>query len=447
MGSNRRNLFWTLAHIGLGFLCTITPFALIVWFYFIFIANIGKSIKQLSIKRPALFIMLFTYLISFEVLDRMAKTSPFIPYELSKYLLIVMGLIGLGYSGLKSTKGIWLFVLMLPSIFYSLSGERNTGDILSNLLGPLSLGLVFAFSEDLNVRTGMFLSRLLKLIWLPCVATLAYTIIKTPDFDNIVFSLKAQFDTTAGFSSNQVSTILGLGFFLGVLSLFNVWKFAGNRFLDILLVTGFLFQGLLSFSRGGIVVAVFCVVLGVFLIGNNKTNTSRLALNKGTLIILVLILTPVVYGVFRYANKLTDGNLLLRYSGETNGTLAGSKEKSLNTLTTGRVVIMNGDFRLWVQNPLLGAGVGDSRYSRDVARGHPPHVEISRLLGEHGVFGLVYIIIIFNTGLKLWKQRNQKINSGIVVLLFTFAILTTFHAAMRTFTTPLLLAVAVLKYE
>ena len=110
--SNKRNLFWTIFHIVLGFVCTITPFALIGWFYFILIANINKGISLLRQGKAIFFIALFSYLISFEVLDRMAKTSPFIPYELGKYMLIVMGVVGIIFLGLRSQKGILMVMLI-----------------------------------------------------------------------------------------------------------------------------------------------------------------------------------------------------------------------------------------------------------------------------------------------------------------------------------------------
>jgi hypothetical protein len=113
MASDRRNLFWTLVHIGLGFVCTLTPFFLIGWFYLILVANLGKSLNLLSQKKPANFFMLFSYLISFEVLDRMAKTSPFIPYELGKYFLVLMGILGIIFLGVRSQKGILMVILIL----------------------------------------------------------------------------------------------------------------------------------------------------------------------------------------------------------------------------------------------------------------------------------------------------------------------------------------------
>ena len=161
--SNKRNLFWTIFHIVLGFVCTITPFALIGWFYFILIANINKGISLLRQRKAIFFIALFSYLISFEVLDRMAKTSPFIPYELGKYLLVTMGILGITFFWIRSQKGIIMALIITPALFYDFSYQREIADIINYYLGPLAVGLGIAFSDKIKI-TQEKLDQILKLI-------------------------------------------------------------------------------------------------------------------------------------------------------------------------------------------------------------------------------------------------------------------------------------------
>ncbi len=206
---NKKNLWWTIFHILLGALCTINAFGLVIWFYLIFVLNFGKSFRLLSSKNITFFLLLFSYLISFEVLDRMAKTSPYIPYELGKYMLVFMGIMGIYIYGIKSMRGFIMFLMILPALFYDFSGLRNNFDIINYLLGPLAIGLGITFVDKINIREES-LDLILKSIYWTCLSSLIYTFIKTPDFDEIEFTLKAQFETTGGHSSNQVSTILGL---------------------------------------------------------------------------------------------------------------------------------------------------------------------------------------------------------------------------------------------
>jgi hypothetical protein len=441
MATDRQNLFWTLAHIGLGFVCTLTPFALIVWFYFIFATNFFKASSLLQKKKPAFFLMFFSYLISFEVLDRMAKTSPFIPYELGKYFLVLMGLLGLISLGVRSQKGIWMLLLLIPSLFFSVSGERDLKDIISNFIAPLAVALGIAFSYKSAVTENNF-NQILKLIWLGCLASLSYTYIRTPDFDDIVFSLKANFDTTAGHSSNQVATILGLGVFLSFYSVFKNLKYSGNRLFDFIILAGFMIQGLLSFSRGGMITGVLGAVLLVFLSLNNTTNSKK----TNFVVPLAIISFLFLYGAFYLANSITGGNLLLRYKGESQGTLVGSKEKTLDHFVTGRLGIFEGDLELWSNHLLLGVGVGDSKYMRTIMNGEPPHIELSRLFAEHGLLGFIYALFWFTLPLLVWYDAPQRSNTKVIlVILLLIGLITTFHAAMRTFVTPLFMILGSLK--
>ena len=448
MTSNRRNLHWTIAHIVLGFLCTLTPFALIGWLYLIFISNVGNTISYLSKNKPELFLSLFSYLISFEVLDRMAKTSPFVPYELSKYLLVLMGFLGVFYLGIRSQKGIWMIFFITPALFYDFSGDRIFSDFINYYLAPLSVGLGVAFANKLPIKENA-LNQILKLIFWGCLASLIFTYIKTPDFENIEFRLVANFETTGGHSSNQVSTILGLGMFLSFYSFFNRLNFSGNRVLDVLLLAGFAFQGLLSFSRGGMLVGVLGIMLMLFLPQVRLSRQSifaRIQAKKSVIVGFFAILS--LYLIFEFANSITGGNLLLRYQGETQGTLLGTKKVTTDLLVAGRLGILEKDFALFFKYPLTGVGLGVSPYLRDLGEVKvAAHVEVSRLFADHGILGVFYILILFFIPWSSWRSNHRSVFRNIFLVLTLIALLSTFHAAMRTFVTPLFLILGVLKIK
>jgi hypothetical protein len=440
MATDRRNLFWTLAHIGIGFLCTFTPFALIGWFYLILFTNFFKSYNLLGRKKPALFLTLFSYLISFELLDRMAKTSPFIPYELSKYFLVLVGILGILKLGIRSNRGLLMAFLVTPAIFYDLSNQRVYYDIINYYLGPLSVGLSIAFADKLKI-SETHLKNILKVIWLACISSLIFTVIKTPDFEDITFDLGANFATTAGHSSNQVSTVLGLGMFLSFCSINKRWNFSGNRLLDLIIFAAFTFQGLLSFSRGGMMVGAVGILIMHFKleVQRGKLQTT----NNSKKFIFGIISLFLLYGVFEIANNITGGNLLLRYQGETAGTLRGTKEVTVDHFVTGRLGIFEQDFNLWINNIYTGVGVGASRFLRDLGKvGAAPHVELSRLLADHGILGLIYAILFFvKLPFDAWNNNSNSRNRVLIMVLILVAILTTFHAAMRTFVTPLFIII------
>lgn len=448
MAYDQKNLFWTLVHMSLGFLCTITPFALIGWLYFIFISNFGKSISLLVQRKPAFLLMLFSYVISFEVLDRMAKTSPYIPYELGKYLLVLMGLLGVFHLGIRSKKGVWMILLISPALFYDLSGQRLFFDFINYYLAPLSVGLGIAYANRLPI-SKVTLNQVLKFIFWGCLASLVFTYVKTPDFENIEFRLGANFDTTGGHSSNQVSTILGLGLFLSFYSLINRLNFSGNSLLDGIILAGFAFQGLLSFSRGGMLVGAMGIILLLVLPQNRASIQSRLGFRNNKKSIFVgLFVVISLYFIFEIANSISGGNLLLRYQGETQGTLLGSKKVTSDHLLSGRLGILEKDFALFFKYPLTGVGLGVSQYLRDpegikIAA----HVELSRFFADHGILGLLFSIFFFLIPYNSWQLNKKSVHQNILFVLLIIAIATTFHAAMRTFITPLFFILGVLKIK
>jgi hypothetical protein len=92
----------------------------------------------------------------------------------------------------------------------------------------------------------------------------------------------------------------------------------------------------------------------------------------------------------------------------------------------------------------FGVGAGASRFLRGHLNGTVAHVELSRLLAEHGVFGLVYFLILCWIGIKLFKSNPNPMLKGILIAFYLVAIYTSFHAAMRTFVTPALIGLSLL---
>ncbi len=373
----------------------------------------------------------------------MAKTSPFIPQELGKYFLVIMGFLGLLAVGVRYANGILMALLVTPAVFYDFSGIRPSYDIINTYLAPLAVGLGVAFAYRLSI-TFLQLNSILKFSWWAILASLVFTFIKTPDFDDIQFSLSANFQTTAGHSSNQVSTVLGLGMFLSFYSVFKRMNFSGNRIIDILILFGFTFQGLLSFSRGGMVVGVVGIVMLLFASESNDSGKIR----SKSITIGILALTAL-YGAFEFANNITGGNLLLRYQGETAGTMLGTKEITVDRFVTGRLGIFEQDINLWKQYIVSGVGAGASRFLRDSqVVGVAAHVELSRLLADHGLLGLLYAVFFFiRLPLNIIQTKDNSKHKIILLALMTIAILSTFHAAMRTFVTPLFMILGVLKIK
>lgn len=335
-----------------------------------------------------------------------------------------------------------MVLLLIPALFYDLSGRVVESDIRFNLLGTFNIGLaIWYFYRQKFTAKGLY--QLIILLVLPLVSALAFTVFKTPDLDSIEFSLGANFETTGGFGSNQVSSAFGLGMLLTFFLWLNRISITGKRWLDLALFMLFTFQGLLSFSRGGMIGGVVGIVIVLFfisLVSKNSPVYIQLKQAKKYFIpaLAFLILSVVV------ANNVTQGSLLLRYQGETGGTLAGTKEKTINTITTNRFDIFISDLALFEESGIMGVGAGASKYLRTEHNGMITHVEASRLVAEHGLLGLVYIFIVFYLIVRVYKSPNENLFKGI---LFSFIIIgwyTTFHAATRTYISPLLMGLSMI---
>lgn len=432
--------FWVVFHILLGVVSTLTPWILIAWYYLVLISSFVVFTRKERVNYSLSFLLV--YLVSFEIFARIVNTSPFISYEQSKYLTFILCTLGIlnGYG--KGKKGIWLIVVLIPGLLIDYSGMVTYPYLIFDLLGPINLGLAVWFFSMQRFTPGGFLT-ILRLLVYPIISSLFFTFIKTPDLDSIEFELGANFETTGGFGSNQVSVLFGLGIFLMFLFIIFKWRFTNNFWLDSLLLLGFAFQGLLSFSRGGIIGGVVGIIAVIFILkkgGKNKNVFQNVPKIGRYLIPSVLILTLSFYVV----NEITDGLLLMRYSGETSGTLAGAKEKSIDTFTSSRMGIAEEDFELFAKYPILGSGAASSRYLRVDHYGTSPHVELSRLFAEHGLLGIVYIILV---GILIRDIYRRPGNTMVKSVLFGFAILaiyTTFHSATRTYITPLLFGLALI---
>lgn len=440
---NKYPLIWIVFHIGLGLSATISPIPVIFWFYLVLISSAGLILKRS--KSPFILISVLLYLISFELLARMARTSPFIPYELGKYLLCAGMIWGIFKYKTNGNLGWIMFFCLIPSMFIDVTSQVVGSDLVFNILGPINVALVVVFFYRQQIST-LQLSHLLRLIVYPMLGVLGYTIIKSPDFKDVEFALGANVDWSGGFGSNQVSTLFGLGAFFIFILMINRWKFSGNLLVDAMVLFAFSFQGLLTFSRGGMLGAVLGIaVILFFLRGASASDKLKYKLPKIGKFVLPAILVAVI--AYVAVDEITGGMLSLRYQGETMGTLAGSKVKSLNTVTTGRFEIFEGDIALWADHFLLGVGAGASRFIRETMTGTVAHVELSRLLAEHGLLGFIYFFLLCRLGFQLFRSSPNPLIRGILISLFVVAMYTTFHAAMRTFVTPALIGLSLLSIK
>lgn len=422
-------------HVLVGATATVTRLSVVALFYTAVLSFGPRLFLQSGIRNYLPYALV--YLASFDVIGRMAGCSPLIPYELSKYLMLTITTLGILVEGSYTSKGLIMLLLLIPSLLFDLSGEVMWFDIVNNGLGPiiLSLSVIYFWGKRFNI--GQFLI-ILNLILYTSIMVLSFAYLKTPDYDDISFDLSANFQTSGGFGSNQVSTILGLGSYILLIYLLIGKKLTSSKYIDYLLLFGFVFQGLLTFSRGGMIGIVISAAIFIAYIYLSRKSSKIIHIKRKRVVIYILAGAFMLVTAFLVVDNLSNNALSLRYRGETAGTISGAKEKNINTLTSNRYGIFIGDLDLWTKNPLFGVGVGASKYLRAQLQGVVAHVELSRLLADHGMLGAIFFILWISLYFNIVKKNPDTLPRAIFVSLFILAIYTSFHASMRTYVTPLL---------
>jgi hypothetical protein len=426
-----------IVHVSLAILSLISNVFVIGFVYisiFYFLKDYSKANNNYFRRLVVLKLLLYTG--SFEMICRILHCSPFIPYEFSKYLFSIVLLMVVINFRVDQKSSILPIVILLISVVLSYVMNENKsqfGNVVFNILGPFNVALFLLTFNRFEI-TDVW--PILNAVLYPLIVVWVYCFFRTPDFESLNLTRNASNASTGGFGSNQVSTALGLAVFVIFLFIFSGRNFSGYFYLDLIVLVGISVQGLLSLSRGGMMGGVLAIVL--FILGN-LTSKSHGG-NKMRLFFFLSIMSLSLWGV----NKLTSGIVVDRYLGKTEGVIAGTKEVNLNSITTGRYNIFNEDLEIWYNNVFVGVGVGNSVYLH--TNEALAHSELSRLLGEQGLIGGLFFLVWGYLCFISYRRQPTVFGKFFVLACTTLAFFTTFHAAMRTFVTPVLTVLAILIY-
>jgi len=411
-------LTFIFLHIALGFVIYYVPFSsklisFLVVFLSIFLVLFSKN-KVLAV------LLTCAYVATSDVFFRM--TGGLFFYELHKYLLIVLVLIGFIFDQVK-VKGqmylVYVGLLLLTIVFTAYDYNDEVRKMIAfNLAGPVSLGFVAFYFYKKKV-TMQQLSKVLFYALLPIISLVVYLFLYTPSIKDSVTGTASNFATSGGFGPNQVATILGVGMFiLFSRLLFN--KFKGIKSILELALFGYIsFRGLVTFSRGGIITAVIAIVLLIVLTYLRGHKTFR---NK----VLMVIFSSVLLGVsvWLFASNRTSGLIENRYANQN----AIGVEKQ--DVSTGRKDLFLTEVEAFIESPIIGIGVGKNKEYRFDKTGRiaASHNEISRLLAEHGSLGILALSILVFVPLLLRVENSKNI---YFYSFFIMWLLTINHSAMR----------------
>jgi hypothetical protein len=368
--------------------------------------------------------LLLVYYLGFELFGRMLGCSPIIPWESGKYIAIPLLMFGIiSFNKPRLSPGIWLILLSLPGVLiYIFTENFDYNNLIFNYFGLLGilLGMIYFKNLIIDKEHLIIMSRL---IIMPLLSVLTYIIIASPDLEQIDFGNEANVATTGGFGSNQVSTLLGIGFFIPLILYIMNFRLFPQNYLNLLIIFLFLLRGFLTFSRGGIYVPTIATLLPFIVFKKN------IPVHKYFRYLILGIL--IFGGIFIYSNQLTNNALKKRYSIEEEEKNNMTRDEVINEYTTGRFNILKNDLEIWSKHPVWGIGVGMSKYYHK--GGRTAHIELSRLLAEHGLMGLIIAIFLFIViPIREVLRRKDLMEKLWSSALFIIAILSTFHSATRT---------------
>lgn len=432
--STKEYIFLLLLHVLIGFvLFLFKPFSFI-YSHGVILIGLLWVFRNRNIGEEALLVC--AYIVGSELLVKMTKG--YFIWEYAKYAIIIILLLGMYFRGIsKNAIPYWIFLLLLvPGIIigiYELAGEeRIRQSIIFNILGPITLVIssLYCYQRPISLEKLM---QVLLFMALPIVSSMVYSILYTPDMKEIMIHTGSNFATSGGYGPNQVATFFGMGMFVFFVRIL----FSSPNFILLLInlsVTLLLaYRALITFSRGGLITGIIIILF--FLLFTYFKGNSIVRVKVSSLFILLGI---GLFSIWLYSILLTGGLIEKRYKNQD----ALGREKE--SVFTGREKILRGELALFLEKPILGGGVGvgtkyrEEHFDQNIAS----HNEISRMLAEHGLLGIIGLMILGFTPLILYAENRHHF---FLLSFMLFWFLTLNHTAMRVAMPAFVYSLALLK--
>ena len=322
----------------------------------------------------------------------------------------------------------YLYILLLiPSVFTAGYADLNEiiGHTSFNLSGPIVLCVACLYFYNRKIEKEQFEKMVYNII-LPLISACAVVVLKIRTLATITFTTDSNKLLSGGFGPNQVSAIFGFGFAI----LFIAWlvrvKITKSHFLDLVVGLVFLGFALLSFSRGGVVTAIVSIVAAMFMLIVSGENVKAVK----QIINLLLIFAVLGSATWVIIDNFSGGVLSLRYEKAINADPDNVNTGLINT--TGRAEIANEDLKIFLNNPVFGVGPGmaTSIRSEDLGQTWAAHTEFSRLLAEHGFFGIICVLTLIISPVLAFKNKTPE-GKTIAIAMIVLSLSTMLHMAMR----------------
>lgn len=423
-----------LIHIGIAFAIFYIP--LLSKFFALLLAILGTYyiIKNNNSNNEVLYVS--AYLVGIEVFLRM--TGGNLNNEYIKTLVSLFMLLGFVLSGFsKNSIVYWFyFLFLIPGLLITMGSQEIDLEIRKaitfNISGPVCLGLsaIYCYQRAITYKQ---LQNIIVLLGLPVITILVYLLLYHPSVKDVVTGTQSNFATSGGFGPNQVATVLGLGMFVFFCQMVFLSQSKRMFLLNAFLFVVCSYRAIVTFSRGGVITAFGMIVL-VLIITYLFSNNS----GKSKVRWIVILSGIMIVSIWTYSAIQTSGLINKRYANQD----AAGREKS--DRLGGREAVMGTELALFQENPILGIGIGMGKSYREhiIGKEVASHNEITRLLAEHGLFGIFILLILLLTPFVLFLMNYQNI---YFFSFYVFWLLTINHAAMRIAAPAFVYALTLLK--
>ena len=430
---NLRVMFFLLAHMPLAYVMEAVP--LIATAHALLVLLLGLRWALLGRTRQVMFTL--CYVAGAEVLWRMTEARLF--WEYGKYAIGLIAFAALIAElrrmdpprRLRGVSPVLLLVAIVPAMVLAVLdlGLAGAVDPISFNLSAyvaLAFSALFFWARPVDRRTA---AGMLVAIMAPVAGILFLATYNTiTQFDFYSFKNAASSLRSGGFGANQVSNTLSLGALAGFILIILLPRARGARAFIALLMVAMLVQAMLTFSRGGVYTFILsALVFGLHLLRTPVARGRFLLLSVAFIVIIAAFIFPSL-------DQFTGGSLTVRYQ---------------ETSTTGRLEIAQADMLAFRDSPIIGVGVGESVFYHEYYMGDAlaPHTEFTRLLAEHGVFGIFILALMGWMLLKRYLDNEPGPGRAMSAAMAVWTLTVMIHSATRIAAVPLVFALALVAWQ
>lgn len=420
--TNDSYVFLVLLHLVIGVCVYYVPLFPKLYFVVTSLYFLAKVLSAPNHSKTMWVLFGCAYIAAAESLFRMTGGSFF--YEFSKYYIILLILIGMFFKGISGNGYAYFIylILLIPSVFVAsttlgvdLDFRKSIAFVLS---GPICLGASALYCYEKRITQEQLL-QILACLTFPVLSMMMYLFMYNPSIKEVLKGTGSNFEASGGFGPNQVATLLGLAMVTLTVRFFLKSPSFFLKVFNLTLLGLVSFRALVTFSRGGVVTAILMIIVFlVILYGSSKYRQRQKIVGSLTLLAVGIIITWAIT-----ANQ-TDGLIENRYTNKN------AKGVEKDDVSTGRVDLFTREFEGFLRHPFLGVGANGMKQIRLEEEGEiiASHNEVSRLFSEHGMFGVIILLLLIFTPL-VFRSRYKGNLLFYSFLIFWFATIN--HSAMR----------------